>query len=98
MLDRYADAARHALGEVAATQGEPLEEAARLVADNVAAGRILHLFGAGHAQLLALHAYARAGGLARVNPILDPALSPGAGLELARVERTEGLDRVRRRP
>jgi uncharacterized phosphosugar-binding protein len=98
MLDRYADAARHALGEVAATQGEPLEEAARLVADNVAAGGILHLSGAGHAQLLAPPAPARAGGLARVNPILDPALSPGPGLELARVERTEGLDRVRRRP
>ena len=29
MLDRYVDAARHALGEAAATQGEPLEEAAR---------------------------------------------------------------------
>jgi hypothetical protein len=30
MLDRYVDAASHALGEVAATQGEALEEAARL--------------------------------------------------------------------
>ena len=38
MLDRYADAARHVLGEVAATQGEALDEAARLVADSVAAG------------------------------------------------------------
>jgi uncharacterized phosphosugar-binding protein len=90
MLDRYADAARHALGEVAATQGGALEVAARLVADSVAAGGMLHLFGAGHSQLLALDAYARAGGLACVNPILDPALSPATGLELARVERTEG--------
>jgi uncharacterized phosphosugar-binding protein len=91
MLDRYAEAAREALGQVAATQGEALEEAARLVADSVAAGGMLHLFGAGHSQLLALDAYARAGGLACVNPILDPALSPATGLELARVERTEGL-------
>jgi uncharacterized phosphosugar-binding protein len=90
MLDRYVDAAGHALGEVAATQGEPLEEAARLVAASVAAGGVLHLFGAGHSQLLALDAYARAGGLACVNPILDPALSPAAGLELARIERAEG--------
>jgi uncharacterized phosphosugar-binding protein len=90
MLDRYADAARHALDEVAATQGEPLEEAARLVTDSVAAGGVLHLFGAGHSQLLTLDAYARAGGLACVNPILDPALSPASGLELAGVERTEG--------
>jgi hypothetical protein len=38
MLDRYVDAARHALGEVAATQGAPFEEAARLVTDSVAGG------------------------------------------------------------
>jgi uncharacterized phosphosugar-binding protein len=90
MLDRHVDAASHTLGEVAATQGEALEEAARLVAASVAAGGVLHLFGAGHSQLLALDAYARAGGLACVNPILDPGLSPATGLELARVERTSG--------
>ena len=90
MLDRYAEAARHVLGEVAATQGEAFEEAARLVADSVAAGGVLHLFGTGHSQLVTLDAYARAGGLACVNPILDPALSPTSGLELAVVERTEG--------
>ena len=32
MLDRYADAASSALGEVAATQGQAVEEAAHLVA------------------------------------------------------------------
>jgi uncharacterized phosphosugar-binding protein len=47
MLDRYADAASSALGEVAATQGQALEEAARLVAASVAAGGVLHVFGAG---------------------------------------------------
>jgi uncharacterized phosphosugar-binding protein len=90
VLDRYVDAASHVLAEVAATQGEALEEAARLAADSVAAGGVLHLFGAGHSQLLALDAYVRAGGLACVNPILDPDLSPATGLELARVERTSG--------
>jgi uncharacterized phosphosugar-binding protein len=90
MLDRYVAAAAGALAEVAATQAEALEEAAGLVAVSVADGGMLHLFGAGHSQLLALDAYVRAGGLACVNPILDPALSPAAGLELARVERTEG--------
>jgi uncharacterized phosphosugar-binding protein len=90
MLDRYVDAASRVLGEVAATQGGALEVAARLVADSVAAGGMLHLFGAGHSQLLGLDAYVRAGGLACVHPILDPALSPATGLELARAERTEG--------
>jgi uncharacterized phosphosugar-binding protein len=89
-IDRYFDAAGAALAEVAATQGEPLEAAARLVADSVAAGGVLHLFGAGHSQLVALDAYLRAGGLACVNPIVDPALAPAAGLDVARVERTPG--------
>ena len=90
MLDRYVDAASRVLGEVAATQGGALEVAARLVTDSVAAGGMLHLFGAGHSQLLGLDAYVRAGGLACVHPILDPDLSPATGLELARAERTEG--------
>ena len=90
MYDRYFEAARHTLGEVAASQAGPLEAAARLVADSVAGGGVLHLFGSGHAQLLALDAYARAGGLACVNPILDPALSPAAGLEVDVAERTVG--------
>ena len=99
MLDRYADAARHALGEVAATQGETLEEAARLVADSVAAGGMLHLFGAGHSQLLAVDAYARAGGLACVNPIPDVVIEnrcpPGdAAIALASGDRVGPLTTV----
>jgi uncharacterized phosphosugar-binding protein len=89
-LDRYFASATATLAEVAATQGEALEAAARLVADSVAGGGALHLFGAGHSQLVALDAYLRAGGLACVNPIVDPALAPAAGLDVARVERTPG--------
>ena len=89
-IDRYFRAARDTLAEVAATQGDALEAAARLAAGGVAAGGVLHLFGAGHSQLLVLDAFTRAGGLACVNPILDPDLSPATGLELARVERTSG--------
>jgi uncharacterized phosphosugar-binding protein len=89
-LDRYFASATATLAEVAATQGEALEAAARLVADSVAGGGALHLFGAGHSQLVALDAYLRAGGLACVNPIVDPAQAPAAGLDVARVERTPG--------
>src|SRR6266545_1327868 len=89
-LDRYFASATATLAEVAATQGETLEAAARLVADSVADGGVLHLFGAGHSQLVALDAFLRAGGLACVNPIVDPALAPAAGLDVGRVERTPG--------
>jgi uncharacterized phosphosugar-binding protein len=89
-LDRYFQAARDVLAEVAATQGDALEAAARLAADAVAAGGMLHLFGTGHSQLLALDAFRRAGGLACVNPIVDPALAPTAGPDVALAERTPG--------
>jgi uncharacterized phosphosugar-binding protein len=90
MLDRYFEAARTTLGEVAASQAEPLEAVARRVADSVAAGGVLHLFGAGHSQSVALDAYWRAGGLACVHPIVDPELSPTAGPRVAAAERLAG--------
>jgi len=89
-IDRYFASAEATLAEVAATQAEALETAARLVADSVAAGGVLHLFGAGHSQLVALDAFLRAGGLACVNPIVDPALASAAGPDTSRVERTPG--------
>jgi uncharacterized phosphosugar-binding protein len=89
-LDRYFASATATLAEVAATQGEALEAAARLAADSVAGGGVLHLFGAGHSQLVVLDAFLRAGGLACVNPIVDPALAPAAGPDVSRVERTPG--------
>src|SRR4029450_9522951 len=90
MLGRYVDAANRVLGGLAAPQGGALGVSPRLAAESVAAGGVLHLFGAGHSQLLGLDAYVRAGGLACVHPILDPALSPATGLDLADAERTEG--------
>lgn len=89
-LDRYFASATATLAEVAATQGEALEAAARLAADSIADGGVLHLFGAGHSQLVTLDAFLRAGGLACVNPIVDPALAPAAGPDVSRVERTPG--------
>jgi uncharacterized phosphosugar-binding protein len=89
-LDRYLEAAGSTLAEVAATQGEALEAAARLIAGSVAGGGVLHLFGAGHSQLVTLDAFLRAGGLACVNPIVDQALAPTAGQQVSRLERQQG--------
>jgi uncharacterized phosphosugar-binding protein len=90
LLERYFEVARAALGEVAATQADRLEAVARRVADSVAAGGVLHVFGAGHSQLLALDAYWRAGGLACVHPIVVPELSPAAGPGVGAAERLAG--------
>jgi uncharacterized phosphosugar-binding protein len=64
---------------------ESVRRAAGLIADSIAAGGVVHLFGSGHSSLLAQEVFYRAGGLMAINPILDPRL----GFEKGAVESTE---------
>lgn len=66
-----------------------LNQAAQLIANTLQAGRLLHVFGSGHSQLLAAELFYRAGGLVPVNAILDLPLSV---LQAAR--RSTWLERV----
>ncbi|HSK09168.1 MAG TPA: SIS domain-containing protein [Vicinamibacterales bacterium] len=59
------------LGQIRDTQAEALERAAVLVADTVGRGGIVHSFGSGHSQSVALEFYYRAGGLAPCDVIYD---------------------------
>ncbi|MBQ7866593.1 MAG: SIS domain-containing protein [Clostridia bacterium] len=56
------------------TQQAGMEEAARRIADCFRQGGMLYTFGTGHGHLLALEIFYRAGGMARVCPILDEKL------------------------
>ena len=51
-----------------------MEEAARKIAECFRKGGMLYTFGTGHGHLLALEVFYRAGGMARVCPILDEKL------------------------
>jgi uncharacterized phosphosugar-binding protein len=64
---------------------ESVQEAACLIAESIAKGGIVHVFGSGHSSLLAQEVFYRAGGLMAINPVLDPRL----GFELGAVESTE---------
>ena len=57
-----------------ATQEEKLEEAADSILDTLKAGKMVYTFGTGHGHLLALEIFYRAGGMARVCPVLDEKL------------------------
>jgi uncharacterized phosphosugar-binding protein len=65
-------------------------EAARLIADTIADGRVLSVFGPSHAGILAQDLFYRAGGVAAIEPILP------AGLMLNErpVTRTSALERL----
>lgn len=79
LAEQYFDRVMDILQEVRRTQIRRIQQAAALVADTIARGGIIHIFGAGHSHLLAEEVFFRAGGLAPVNALLEPSLMLHAG-------------------
>ncbi|HAN86189.1 MAG TPA: hypothetical protein DCQ13_00925 [Firmicutes bacterium] len=77
------------------SQRKKIEEASAMIADSIAEGRILHFFAPGHSHMLGEELFYRAGGLAPVNVILEPALmvNYGAG-KSSKMERLPGLAKI----
>ncbi|MDK2784578.1 MAG: hypothetical protein PWQ41_13 [Bacillota bacterium] len=71
----YLEKVEEILKKVKETQLKAIGQAAELVADTIAGGGLLHVFGCGHSQMYAEELFYRAGGLVPVNAILEPALS-----------------------
>lgn len=89
----------HALLEtVRKTNREALVRAAALAGPAIAAGGVLHTFGSGHSEIVSREIIGRAGGLACVSGILEPAAGiaenvPGYGRTLAgRHARLHGME------
>lgn len=88
--DRYLRTVLGLVDDVRGDEAAAIERAATLAADAIRAGGVVHLFGAGHSQLVALEGFLRAGGLAAVNVLHDPALSPARPEPASRIERLPG--------
>lgn len=73
---------------------DTIEEVATRAATSIREGGVVHVFGCGHSQLVAVEASDRAGGLAALHAIVDPALAPTGGLRSARTERLPGYGQV----
>ncbi|MFS8201550.1 sugar isomerase domain-containing protein [Streptomyces sp. CWNU-52B] len=86
----YFAALQEHLTALATAERPAIERAARALADSVAAGGVVHYFGSGHSQLVAVEPLQRAGGLAPVDVIADPALSPVAPRHAGAAERVSG--------
>ena len=78
------------LDEMAAANAETLAASAGIVAQSIAQGGILHVFGSGHSAMLAQELFYRAGGLAPVNAMLDINLTIFGTSRPTWVERLEG--------
>lgn len=75
------------VSELERHQSQHIEAAARMIARSLANEGILHVFGSGHSLLPAVEVYARAGGLAAVDLVFDPALSPTSPARCSMTER-----------
>ncbi|UNQ73115.1 SIS domain-containing protein [Infirmifilum sp. NZ] len=90
-LEKFYVAVTELLGQVFFSEEGNLEKAAGLVAESLARGGFVYVFGTGHSMIMALEMFYRAGGLVRVYPLFDLSLSGlGGALRSTFLERTPG--------
>ena len=88
------------LQKVWETQTQKIAEAAKICAEAIAAGRLVHLFGSGHSVIPVLDVFPRYGSFPGFHPLMDPrlmwsnVLGPGGVKELLWLERREGYAAV----
>lgn len=91
-LDKLTDV----LAAVKSNENDALDAAAERMAEALARGRLVHLFGSGHSVLPTQDAFPRYGGFVGLHPLTDPrvmwhdVLGSGGVRELLWLERTEG--------
>lgn len=80
------------LEQVRSESTEALEAAAQAVSGCIANSGLVHVFGTGHSHILAEELFYRAGGLGRINPILEADLMLHlSATKSTEIERTPGL-------
>ena len=76
------------------TEGPQIEAAAKVMANCIATGGVVHVFGSGHSHMMAEEVFHRAGGLFAFNAMLDINLTSFGTLKASMVERAEGYATV----
>jgi len=83
------------LAEIARSQAQNLERAAKAIFESLRADGVFHVFGSGHSHTLAEEAFHRAGGLVPVNAIQEIFLSPlSPSRTSGQLERISGLAKI----
>ena len=74
---------------------ENIKKVAELIEKTIIDDKIIHAFGTGHAHMLGIEMFARAGGLANVDAMVDPDCIPTFGARRScAIERTSGVSDV----
>ncbi|QPM68886.1 SIS domain-containing protein [Atribacter laminatus] len=75
----YYEKVNNQLRNIIDSEKEKMMQASVQIAQSIANQGLVHIFGTGHSHLFGEEAFYRAGGLACVNPILEPSLMLHAG-------------------
>jgi uncharacterized phosphosugar-binding protein len=92
----YLDGCHALMKRILAEERDSLGQAADKLADQIAADRLVHIYGpGGHSNLAAQEIFFRAGGLMHVSAILDEGtLLSGGALRSTAMERTPGYGKI----
>ena len=96
---KYVERFSEVIQSIDSTQGEKIKAAAKLCAQAINNGNMVHLFGSGHSVLPIQDMFPRYGGVVGFHPLMDPRLmwsnviGPGGARELLWIERQEGYIR-----
>lgn len=91
-IDNYINEIKRIIAEVEKNQKDAMENAAKAIADALSGTGYVFTFGTGHSHILAEEIFYRAGGLAKVYPILEDALMLHRGAaRSSQLERASGL-------
>jgi len=94
--DQYFEGINEILKKIRSTQSENIKKAARAMADSIAQGGVVHMFGSGHSVIPVLDIFPRYGSYVGFHPLMDPRLmwfniiGPGGVQELLWLERQKG--------
>ncbi len=88
--DQYFDRVAALLNELRTAEADGIVRAGEMLAESIAGGGIVHIFGAGHSALLAQEIFHRAGGLVPIDAMLDINLTIFGTARASMVERLEG--------
>lgn len=92
MFREYLDTVKKTLDDTVLRQEGKLSRAARLLSDTLVGDGLIYIFGCGHSHIMAEEGFFRAGGLARVCPILTSELMLHEGaVKSSSLERMEEL-------
>ncbi|MCG0276650.1 MAG: SIS domain-containing protein [Thermosediminibacteraceae bacterium] len=93
---KYQERALEILHQIAEKEKENIKKASEIMAESIASGHLVHLFGSGHSAIPALDIFPRYGSYVGFHPLIDPRLiwfnviGPGGARELLWIERQEG--------